>query len=377
MGIKERLAAKKAGKSGKSNIRDKFQKRDQKTLEKAWEERDKRSGFGTGKSIFNEELMEELEIGEFKPDTQKEGVYYCEIMPVSYDPTEAYFIEVPIHQQVGMNNDNLVCTQRYALKGFQAPCFRCITQKQLYKESQGETTNEIKALFPRDRVIYLVWDRTEEFNNDAEPVYKLDIWNAPKEGVHSKLQSKVKNKRTQELIDISDVSKNGEGKTVYTEVEIRENVDKGTKKKQKFPQYEIDLLDREEPIPDEILEKLDFVIEELQKRMSKKHNNPLEVFIHFPEEGEMETAMATEVYSNNNDNGGESKKDDDDEVNALLEIDLEQLYEELTAMKSTFKMKRWIKENGLEDDIETQGKNAEELVDSIVEYIEALQDEAQ
>ena len=82
MSLKERMAQKKLGQpkksitgisklksrigSGGSSIRDKFQKRDQTILDKTYEDRNERSkSGGTGKTIFNQELMAEYGIEDF------------------------------------------------------------------------------------------------------------------------------------------------------------------------------------------------------------------------------------------------------------------------------------------------------------------------
>jgi hypothetical protein len=60
-------------------------------------------------------------------------------------------------------------------------------------------------MYPRTKVVYLVWDRTEELGKDGEPNYELAVWNPPKTAVHLEIQNKVKNKRTKQLLDISDL----------------------------------------------------------------------------------------------------------------------------------------------------------------------------
>ena len=112
----------------KKDIRSKFKPKNKNVLEKIYEEREKRSSMGGGgKTIFNQDILNELEIKEFKPNTQKEGTYFTEILPCSYDPEDAYFIEVPEHTMVGAFNDKFICMQRFRDK----PCYRCKKQKEL------------------------------------------------------------------------------------------------------------------------------------------------------------------------------------------------------------------------------------------------------
>ena len=132
----------------------------------------------------------------------------------------------------------MICPQRYN----QSRCFRCEEQqKKIRALTRGDKyTDEIKKLFPSDRVVYIGWNRTEELTKDKKPEYKLSIWAAPKTKVHEELQNRARNKKTEMSLDISDVSEDGEGRTVYFELT----------KQGDFPTYKgIDLKERDEPIP--------------------------------------------------------------------------------------------------------------------------------
>jgi hypothetical protein len=367
--LKNRLGKKKYDEDDDDDIRNKFKKRKKSTLKETYEEKDKRSSmFGESKSFLNKELLEELGLEEFKISTKKDGNYFNEILPCSFDPEIKYFLEVPVHYRVGMDNHTFVCTQRFLSK----PCFRCKTQKKLYGIHK-KTTDEIKKLFPNDRVLYIVWDRTNELANEKDPEYKLKVWCAPKKGVHSEIQSKVRNKLTKEIIDISDISEDGEGKTVYFEIAIKTN-DKGDD----IPTYEaFDLVDREEAIPKKILKLLDNLIEELESRMTKEMKHPLQVLLNIPSYEEVEEAMEDEVFDEEEekeDKKGKSKKeklkkyqkeaDDEDEKDDDESVDLEQLEEELSDM-SKLQILRWMKENGLKKHIDTD-LDKEELIKKIM-----------
>lgn len=308
--LKERLMAKKKaekqGGSG-SSIRDRFQKRKTDVLESTFKNKDSRiSGGGGGRSIFNQALLEELGIIEFRPNTRKEGSYFYEIFPTSFNPDIPYFIELAIHDGVGVNNDSFICMTRYRTA---KNCYRCQKQKELYKLI-GSPTDEIKALYPRDKVVYIGWDRSKELGGDEDPVFQVSVWAAPKIGVHAEIQKKVRDKITKQILDISDLSEDGQGRTVYFDVGMKEVVDAKTKAKKVFPDYNgFDLVKRDTPIPEEILEKLESILSELENRMTKDMENPLEVLLHIPEDGELEEAMGTEVHSGD-DNGNGDKKED-------------------------------------------------------------------
>lgn len=348
------------------DVRDRFQKRNKKVLKTIYDEREKRSSlFEERKGIFNTEVMEELGIKEFKPNSKKNGSYFGEILPCSFDPDDKYFMELSVHYGVGMNNAAYICMQRLQNK----PCFRCNTQKKLYNIHKT-TTNEIKALFPSDRVLYLWWDRTDELANEKPQTHEISVWCAPKKGVHSEVQSKTRNKLTKEIIDISDTSEDGEGKTVYFEIAIKKTEDGDT-----IPTYEgFDLVNREEPIPNEIMQQLSDILDELQSRMTKGMISPLEVLLHIPSYEEIEEAMADDIYSEKEETetkSGRSKRDKlkqmqkDVEEESKSSDELSILEEELKDM-SKFAILKYMREQGLKKYADSD-LSKEELIDKILE----------
>jgi hypothetical protein len=333
------------------SIRDKFKRRDQSTLQESYDKREERTkGGGGNKSIFNLELLEELGIDEFKPDTKKEGAYYAEVLACSYETSDPYFYECSVHFGVGLDNDVIVCPYRVLGKS----CYRCKKQKQLYGKAK-ESTDEIIKLYPSDRVIYLLWNRTNELHNEKDPEYKLSVWNSPKKGFHSELQSLVRDKKTKKIRDISDISEDGEGKTVYFEITIQES------KKGKFPSYgSFELMDRDEPIPDEILEQLDYVINELEKRKDKK-GHPLQALLYIPTYEEIEELMKDEIFdadesTEEDEEEPRKKKDRKEKKKEKIkkldvdeeEVDIEELEEKLKEMNKV-QILKWMKENDMEE----------------------------
>jgi hypothetical protein len=364
-------------KKDSDNLRNRFNKRNKKVLKQTYEDREKRSSmFGERKGIFNQELLEELGITEFKPNSKQDGIYFGEILPCSFDSDDSYFKEVSVHYQVGMNNDQFVCVQRLR----NGPCFRCREQKKLYNIHKT-TTNEIKALFPSDRVIYLWWNRTDELANEKPQTYGISIWAAPKKGVHAEIQSKTRNKLTKEIIDISDISEDGEGKTIYFEVAIKK-----TESGDSIPTYEgFDLVDREEPIPDEIVEKLSDIIDELKNRMTKEMTSPLETLLHIPPYEEIEEAMADEIYDDSEKQDDKKSKnkskkeklsniqneEESDDEESDDEQSLEELEEELKGM-SKLGILRYMREKGLKKYADSE-LDKSELIDKIL-YIQSGDD---
>jgi hypothetical protein len=348
----------KTGKKSGSDVRSKFVKRDNKILEKTYNEREEKSkAGGAGKSAFNQELLEELGISEFKPH---EGDNYFELLPVSYDPLIPYYLDCPIHYNVGFAKDAFVCNARF--KG--GKCYRCEQQNIMYRSiaKGSKVPQEIKDLYPTDRAVYLIWDRTEEFAKNKNPDYKLSIWAAPKTKVHSEIQTKVRDKRTKQTIDVSDVSEGGEGRTIFFEY-----VKDGD-----YPTYKgIELMEREEGIPEEILDQLDAFIKAAEEK-GFKHS--LEMLMYIPTYDEVKESMLTDSDAEEEteeeekparrekfSKGEKTKKKIKPEIDPDIEEQLEELKEELAGM-SGFKFKKWCKENDFEDCIEMERDEALEVI---------------
>lgn len=270
-----------------SNITNKFQKREQSVLDRTYETREERSKMGgVGKSIFNPEVMNQFNITEF--DTMKNvGDRFVEIMPISYIPSVPYYKEVPVHYGCGFSNDAYICMLRFASN----PCFRCEEQQRRYKALPTRVAgtavpNEIKNLYPGDRITYLLWERTKELINGEPPDYRFQIWAASKKKVHSEIQAKVRDKIQKVTLDISDVTPGGEGRTISFTIEKQGN----------WPTYKaFDLNIRQSPIPNEILEQLDIIVSEAQKA---GYTNAIDMFLYLPTYEEVKESMATETLKN-------------------------------------------------------------------------------
>lgn len=369
MALKSKLGKKKLGGSNKkteSDARSKFKKRDKTILEKTYNEREDRSkAGGAGKSCFNQEMLEKFNVKEFRPH---KGDNYFEILPVSYESDIPYQMELALHFGVGIANDCFVCTTRQTGK----PCFRCEQQQIMYRSHPkgAKPTDEIKKLYPTDRATYLIWDRTEEMTENKDPEYQLSIWAAPKTKVHAEIQILVRDKRSKETLDISDVEEDGEGRTV--------NFEMIQKSKEDYPDYKgFALLERDDAIPEEILEQLEAIIEEAEEGNFK---HPLEMFLHIPEYDEVKQSMMTEGNTADDEEeeeednkkgkkkfgkGKAKAKEEEKEEESEEEIleKLEGLKEKLTGMAG-FKFKKWCKENDYEDALEME---KEEAIDAIVD----------
>jgi hypothetical protein len=260
------------------DIRSRFKKRTEQTLEQTYLEKDKRSKAGSlGKSIFDKEKLNKFGFTEFGVSS---GTYFLDLLPLSFDASAYYYRELQVHFGVGFSQDAFICMHRF--NGVR--CFRCETQQRKYREN-NKVTDEIKALYPSDRVIYLLLNRTAELANGEAPNFQIQVWNCAKKKVHNEIHSRVRDKLTKKTLDISDLSINGEGRHIGFEVEMQKN----------FPLYKaFDLYERVSPVPDQVIISLNEFIEEAEAN-GFIGNKTVDYLLHFPEYDEVKDSMLTEA----------------------------------------------------------------------------------
>jgi hypothetical protein len=339
------------------SLRDKFKKRDQSTLDTIYAERDQRTKSSSmAKTVFNSELMEKYGITNFSTTL---GDRFIEIMPLSFDVKEPYYKQISVHFGVGLQNDAYVCMARYQTG---KRCYRCEVQQTMWRDQQTYTKDETKLLYPTDRACYLLWDRTKELIDNESPDYTLQLWAAPKGKVHAEIQAKVRDRISGHTIDISDLStdEDSEGRTVgFTIV-----------KKGEWPDYKaFDLIQRDKPIPNEIVNKLAKIIEDANEL---GYPNAIEMFINFPEYDEIRESMQTETPVKETSKTGpvaslrqsfrenyapseeevlteEQEKQNFKEFEKNLMEELEELQGELESIcQNKIKWRKWCKDNDYE-----------------------------
>ena len=363
MSLKERLANKTTSKlkgklqskSSGGGIRDKFKKRSQTILDKTYEDRDERSKSGSmARSIFNKELMAQYGIEDFQTTI---GDRFVEVLPISFNDDIPYYKEIAVHFGVGFQNDSFICMARYQAG---QRCYRCETQSKMWNDNNF-TKDQAKKLYPTDRACYLLWERTKELLEGESPDYSLKLWASPKTKVHSEIQAKVRDKINRTTLDISDVSENGDGRTVGFSI----------LKKGEWPDYKaFDLVPRDISIPSEILEQLEQLILDAEKL---GFNNCIEMFFNIPKYEDIKESMETEDMDNKEQPDEttskksfkrsllQSNQNDDTKTNPIdpvvvekeIMAALEEVQTELeTISKSKFKWIKWCKENNYEDALE-------------------------
>jgi hypothetical protein len=360
--LADRLSKKKSLTSiGSGGLASRFKKRTQTVLEKTYDSREDRSkAGGMGKLIFEKEVMTEFQITEFQPTA---GDRFIEILPISFDPNIPYFRETCVHFTVGFSQDQFICPHRFLGQ----KCYRCEVQQRLFRVNKS-VTDEIKRLYPSDRIIYLLWERTKELLEEEAPDYSLQLWNAPKKKVHSKIQNLTRDKLKRTTLDISDVSTD-EGRTIGLTIERQGD----------FPDYSgFELHPRQEPIPEEILEQIEKIVVTAEERGFLKYS--LDMFLHIPEYDEIKESQLTEDDSaekpadDNSDpkrfprqekkeeiHQGKTKENSEKEILQYCE----ELNKELEEMKS-FGFNKWCREN---DYGEAIGMDKTEAIEAIIEDV--------
>jgi hypothetical protein len=153
----------------------------------------------------------------------------------------AYVVDIFVHRGVGPNEDQYVCLA----KSFNEPCPICEYRAERVKEGDA-TEEELKALRPGRRVIYAVWDGDDQ--KKGVQIYEVAHW-----FMENPIQSIVKKpKRGGGLSEAIDFPHPDNGKSVAFEI-------KAVGKNRDYTGHQF--VDRDEPIPDEILEAVPVVDE--------------------------------------------------------------------------------------------------------------------
>lgn len=361
--------------TNKTDIRSRFQKRTEQTLEQTYLEKDKRSKAGSlGKSIFNKEMLDKFGFTEFGVGA---GTYFIDILPPSFVAEAKYYRELQVHFGVGFASDAFICIHRFKTER----CYRCEVQQKKYREN-NKVTDEIKALYPSDRVIYLLLNRTAELANGESPNTKIQVWNAPKKKVHNEIHTRTRDKLTHKNLDISDLTIGGEGRHIGFEVEMQKN----------FPLYKgFDLYKRDSPVPDEVVLQLAAFIEEAEAN-GFTNERTIDYLLHIPDYDEVRDSMMTEAMQGEDPDGpaGDEKgageltpsqqrlallkkggassapSKSQDEIAAEIVAKYEKLQAELEAM-NVLKWKSWLSGDGKKYKEDCAAMEKSEAVPLIIE----------
>lgn len=144
-------------------------------------------------------------------------------------------IDLWVHQNVGVNNDQVVCLA----KTFGKPCPIC--EEKTLREARGATPDELKVFNPKRRCVYNIWIHDASRTEEAKGVQILEI-------AHFTLEKN--------LIDIAKNPITG-AMTLFADPDVGKHIcfsRKGTgMNNTSYSGHQ--LIDRQMPIPDAILEQ--------------------------------------------------------------------------------------------------------------------------
>jgi len=203
---------------------------------------------GWGKSIFNQAKISGVAL--FKPGT---GEHVIDILPYfagSQDPHKregdsTYLVDLWAHQNIGPNEDNFICLS----KTYDKPCPVCEHRAKLRRmeERTEEVERDIEYCRPKRRTIYAIWDRDNESKG-------VQVWEVAHFFMQANLMAIVRKPRAGGYIAFSDPDKE-EGRHISFKIE-------GARQQQKYTGFQ--LFEREEDIPDEILDQVPCLDELIQ-----------------------------------------------------------------------------------------------------------------
>ena len=367
-----KLKKKIGTKSNKSDYTSKFQKKSKDVLERTYKERAKESPKSTGKTIYNQDRLDEYGIRILPVDTKKEGEYYINFLPQSYDKDVPSHEEISVHYQCGIKNDAFICMEKYS--SGKEDCERCKTQAEgwrKYGNKDEKVKSELVQMYPQDKCVYLLENLGPKYLKDEDSDGILYIKDFPKKGFHAKVIEETRDKKTGKMIDIADVEE--DGRLCYFKVSIKDAKDKG-----KYPEYgAVDLMDRDQPIDNRVMETLTRLIEDA----AEEDMTAIQFLLHFPDQDEVKKSVATEIHCWDNDSEdddapktkGEKKKQSKKKEEEEEELDLDELEETLNNMKTGFQIKRFCKENDLEDVID-KDMDRDEMIEAILTHFAEQQE---
>lgn len=146
----------------------------------------------------------------------KEGDNYIRILPPVGD-VDDFGLDIWVHSFLGPDRGSYLCVEKTNVEGIKRKkCVLC----DLYRRMQGKNEEMARALAPRRRTLYWVLDVSEKPQSE-EPL----LFDAPYRQVAEEILMRCVDRRTGEVIDISDVE------------DGREIIFRMSKQSRKYPEY--------------------------------------------------------------------------------------------------------------------------------------------
>ena len=277
------------------SLREKFRQQKRELLKKHKHVIENRETYGYSSIINKDKLPKGIGIWSCG-----EGKHIIDIIPYEVGKINPHrnegeiwhYLELWVHRNVGPRKEHFVCPS--ANPKIRKPCPICEYQDKMRREGKL-SSDEIKELYPKRRVIYLIWCHDSE----KEEKKGIQVWEVAHWFMQDKLDELAESPRGGGLIHYFDPDK---GKSISFK---RKGTGQGNTA---FTAHSF--LDREEVIPDKILEQT-FPLEDVVKIPS--YDEIAEAF--FGKEGE-ETSETEEgeIEEPSIDEKKENEEDIPDEI---------------------------------------------------------------
>ena len=232
----------------------------------------------------------------------KEGDHCIDIIPFIAGPDHpnveegnaAYNIDVWAHTYVGPNKRSVLCPAR----NFDKKCPICEAAEKL-QNTEGYDEQALKALFPKRRVVYYIVC----YDNPKEEAKGVQVWESSHYTTEANIIAVSRNRRTGGYDAFADPDN---GKTIEFEK-------KGKGVMTRFEGYK--LLDRDEPISDEILDQASIPLDEFLEMLSYEE---IKAIALLDDDEDMEEEVeddGEEVDSDDEDMEEDDEEDNEDDDN--------------------------------------------------------------
>jgi hypothetical protein len=253
---------------------------------------------GAYKDIFDRSQCTKYNVSFFKPAATE---HLIDILPYlagknapfvqgakTLEGSPAYLVDVYVHRGVGVNEDQYICMAR----SYNKPCYICEQ-----RNNTDLSTEEIEALRPKRRTVYAIWDRDAEGKG-------VQVWEVAHWYMEKKLQARAKRPR-------------GGGYVNYSHPKRGKSISFSITAKGEFKEYDgHDFVDRDDEIPEEILEKVP----------------PLDELLHLPSYEEVKVAYLC------------TARDEEEEIDEQEEFEEESGADNLISEKEEIKKEKVEKE---------------------------------
>lgn len=217
----------------------------------------------------------------------KEGDNFIRVLP-PVGEMDDFGLDIWVHPFLGVERGSYLCLERTSLFGRKKQkCIICDFYRKVQNaERSGQVSDLVKALAPKRRTLFWVLDVSNK-PQSADPL----VFDAPYRQVAEEILMRCIDRRTGEIIDISDVK---EGREVYFKM-VRGN--------RKFPEYRGIELGKVYPIDTRLASKIVPLYEVVVIPDEVELMELIDVLESMRESPVVEEEISSQVVSGNNGNG--------------------------------------------------------------------------